>query len=118
MLSRLGGFLGALTVLSKIDFHLGAVYNFNTDVYEKFKSAGHTSLTKDELINKLRDRLTTINLYQLFDKVEKQEAMLKILIDEKCALESKIARMGGGLGQDDEVVQLRREVQEMRNILN
>jgi hypothetical protein len=95
MLSRLGGFLGALTVLSKIDFHLGAVYNFNTDVYNKFKAAGHTKLEKDELISKLRNRLTTVNIYELFDKVEKQEAMMKIMIDEKCALESQIARMSG-----------------------
>ena len=51
MISRLGGFLGALTVISKIDFHLGAVYNFNTDVYNKFKAAGKTNLTKDELIH-------------------------------------------------------------------
>lgn len=70
MLSRLGGFLGALTVLAKVDFHLGAVYNFNEDVYKKFKSAGHTRLDKDELIKELRGRLTALSIYELFDKVE------------------------------------------------
>ena len=95
MLSRIGGFLGALTVISKIDFHIGAVGNFNEDVYQKFKKAGHTNKPKAELIKDLRQRLTALNIYELFDKVEKQEAMIKALIDEKCALESKINRMGG-----------------------
>jgi hypothetical protein len=95
MISRLGGFLGALTVISKIDFHLGAVYNFNTDVYNKFKAAGKTNLTKDELIHKLRERLTTINIFELFDKVDKQDAMIKTLIEEKCSLEARVNRMGG-----------------------
>ncbi len=62
MLSRIGGFLGALTVLSKIDFGLGAVHNFNEDVHQKFKTAGIVK-DKSDLIYDIRERLSTLNVY-------------------------------------------------------
>lgn len=57
------------------------------------------------MIKEVRQRMTTLNIYELFDKVEKQEAMIKTLINEKISLESRLNKMGGeDLGQNDEIV--------------